>query len=58
MSEIFLSAALRRFIRVRRDRQHLYELPDYILRDIGIDRSEINSITLFAGADSSRRSRF
>ncbi|RWP16367.1 MAG: DUF1127 domain-containing protein [Mesorhizobium sp.] len=47
-----------RFIRIQRDRRQLYELPDYILRDVGITRSEIKSITSFAGRDTSRRTRF
>ncbi|WP_419694727.1 DUF1127 domain-containing protein [Mesorhizobium muleiense] len=50
-------AAVWRFIRIQRDRRQLYELPDYILRDVGITRSEINSITSFAGRDPSRRTR-
>lgn len=50
-------AAVWRSIRILRDRRQLYELPDYILRDVGITRSEINSITSFAGRDPSRRTR-
>ncbi|ESZ22344.1 hypothetical protein X737_03605 [Mesorhizobium sp. L48C026A00] len=50
-------AAVWRSIRIQRDRRQLYELPDYILRDVGITRSEINSITSFAGRDPSRRTR-
>ena len=50
-------AAVWRFIRIRRDRRQLCELPDHILRDVGITRSEIDSITLFAWRDPSRRSR-
>ncbi|TPI71338.1 DUF1127 domain-containing protein [Mesorhizobium sp. B3-1-3] len=45
---------LARIIRIRRDRALLDELPDYLLRDIGIDRSEISSVTWFgskAGSD-------
>ncbi|MER9865929.1 DUF1127 domain-containing protein [Mesorhizobium sp. M0136] len=41
--------ALARIIRIRRDRALLYELPDYLLRDIGINRSEIQSITWLGG---------
>ncbi|MER9631836.1 DUF1127 domain-containing protein [Mesorhizobium sp. M0296] len=51
-------AAVWRFIRIQRDRRQLNELPDYLLRDVGITRFEINSITWFAGRDPSRRSRF
>ncbi|MER9892577.1 DUF1127 domain-containing protein [Mesorhizobium sp. M0119] len=49
-------AAVWRFIRIQQDRRQLYELPDYILRDVGITRFEINSITWFAGRDTSTRS--
>ncbi|MDX8521575.1 DUF1127 domain-containing protein [Mesorhizobium dulcispinae] len=38
---------LARIVRIRRDRVTLDELPDYLLRDIGIERSEIRSITRF-----------
>lgn len=51
-------AAVWHFIRIQRDREQLYELPDYILRDVGITRSEINSITSFAGRDTCRRTHF
>ncbi|WP_083354622.1 MULTISPECIES: DUF1127 domain-containing protein [unclassified Mesorhizobium] len=34
-----------RMVRIRRDRAWLNELPDYLLRDIGIKRSEISSVT-------------
>ncbi|MER8470968.1 DUF1127 domain-containing protein [Mesorhizobium sp. M0991] len=50
-------AAVWHFIRIQRDRRQLNELPDYILRDVGITRFEINSITWFAGRDPSRRTR-
>lgn len=40
---------LARIIRIRRDRAWLDELPDYLLRDIGIKRSEISSVTWFGG---------
>ena len=36
---------LARIVRIRRDRAWLDELPDYLLRDIGIKRSEISSAT-------------
>ena len=38
-----------RIVRIRRDRAWLDELPDYLLRDIGIKRSEISSVTWFGG---------
>lgn len=50
-------AAVWRFIRTQRDRRQLYELPDYILRDVGITRFEINSITSFGRRDTCRRMR-
>lgn len=50
--------AVARAIRIRRDRAHLHELPDHLLRDIGISRSEIDSVTMFGGKDSSRRPRY
>ncbi|WP_181177498.1 DUF1127 domain-containing protein [Mesorhizobium sp. B4-1-1] len=37
-------------IRIRRDRAWLDELPDYLLRDIGIKRSEISSVTWCGGS--------
>jgi uncharacterized protein YjiS (DUF1127 family) len=37
-------AELRRQHKVRRDRHHLMQLPDYLLRDIGISRLEIDRI--------------
>lgn len=51
-----LHAAVRA-LRMHGDQAHLHELPDYLLRDIGISRSEINSITMFGGRDTSRRQR-
>ncbi|CDX50471.1 hypothetical protein MPL3365_120215 [Mesorhizobium plurifarium] len=33
-----------RMVRIHRDRAWLDELPDYLLRDIGIKRSEISSV--------------
>jgi uncharacterized protein YjiS (DUF1127 family) len=50
-----LIAALQQFIRLRRDRRILDGLPDYILRDIGINSSEIESITLYCDLDHTRR---
>jgi len=38
---------LRRFVRLRRARQDLHELPDYLLADIGLDRSKIDEVTAF-----------
>lgn len=52
-----LIAAIKQFIRLRRDRLELDALPDHILRDIGIDRSEIKSITIYRGRDYTRRNR-
>ena len=47
---------LTRIARIRRDRALLDELPDYLLRDIGIKRSEIPSVTWYGGSqdDSAR----
>jgi uncharacterized protein YjiS (DUF1127 family) len=49
LAEMCLAAphALVRMLRRQRDREHLYELPDHLLRDIGIDRVEIASIVRF-----------
>ncbi|BCM16918.1 hypothetical protein MJ8_06790 [Mesorhizobium sp. J8] len=38
-----------RTVRIRRDRAWLDELPDYLLRDIGIERSEISLAVWFGG---------
>jgi len=38
-------------IRVRRDRAWLADLPDYLLRDIGITRSQISSVTRLGRTD-------
>lgn len=38
---------LARMVRLRRDRVWLDELPDHLLRDIGIKRSEISSVTWY-----------
>lgn len=35
---------LQRQHKARRDRQHLMQLPDYLLKDIGISRFEIDRI--------------
>ena len=50
-------SALRRLARNRRDRAHLHRLPDYLLSDIGISRSEIDSVVILRGSDPSRRMR-
>lgn len=42
---------LARFIRIRRDRAWLDELPDYLLRDIGVERVEIRLITRLGRKD-------
>lgn len=52
-----LIAAIQQFVRLRRDRLELDGLPDHILRDIGIDRSEIGAITIYRGRDDTRRNR-
>ncbi|TIP37404.1 MAG: DUF1127 domain-containing protein [Mesorhizobium sp.] len=36
-----------RMVRIRRDRARLDELPDYLLHDIGVGRSEIRWITRY-----------
>ena len=36
---------LRREQKARRDRRHLMQLPDYLLKDIGVSRIEIDAIT-------------
>ena len=43
--------AFARIIRIRKDRALLDEMPDYLLRDIGISRSDISSATRFGGQD-------
>jgi len=43
--------ALVHVIRVRRDRAWLADLPDYLLRDIGITRSQISSVTRLGRTD-------
>ncbi|TPN89689.1 DUF1127 domain-containing protein [Mesorhizobium sp. CU2] len=39
--------SIARILRIRRDRARLDEFPDHLLRDIGIGRGEIRSITRF-----------
>ncbi len=36
---------LRRERKARRDRRHLMQLPDYLLRDIGVSRLEVEAMT-------------
>lgn len=36
---------MRRERKARRDRRHLMQLPDYLLRDIGIWRLEVEAMT-------------
>ncbi len=36
---------MRRERKARRDRRHLMQLPDYLLRDIGISRLEVEAMT-------------
>jgi uncharacterized protein YjiS (DUF1127 family) len=43
--------------RIRRGRAQLYQMPDHILKDIGISRSEILSVTRFREIDSIGRQR-
>ena len=42
---------LARIARIRRDRARMGEFPDHLLRDIGIGRSEIRSITRFGRSE-------
>ncbi len=36
---------MRRESKARRDRRHLMQLPDYLLRDIGMSRLEVEAMT-------------
>ncbi|SDA94892.1 hypothetical protein [Mesorhizobium qingshengii] len=47
--------ALARIIRIRGDRAWFEDLPDYLLRDIGIDRSEISSVIRSGSKDGRDR---
>jgi uncharacterized protein YjiS (DUF1127 family) len=38
-------ADVRRQQKARRDRRHLMQLPDYLLRDIGMSRLEVDAMT-------------
>ena len=40
------SASIRAY-RIRRDRRILQSMPDYLLHDLGISRSEIDTVTEF-----------
>jgi len=42
-----LFGRMRQHARARRDRHHLQTMPDALLRDIGITRSEIDAVILF-----------
>ncbi len=44
---ILLARRVGRALKARRDRRHLEALPDYLLGDIGISRSEIGSAVKF-----------
>jgi uncharacterized protein YjiS (DUF1127 family) len=48
---------IRREMRLRRDRRHLREMPDHLLKDIGISRYEIDSVTEYGVSDPTRRRR-
>lgn len=43
--------------RRRRDRAIMLEMPDYLLKDIGISRSDIESVVMFGESDLTRRRR-
>jgi uncharacterized protein YjiS (DUF1127 family) len=43
-------AELRRQQKARRDRKHLMQLPDYLLRDIGLSRLDVGRMNGLAGA--------
>lgn len=48
---------IRREMRLRRDRRHLREMPDHMLKDIGISRHEIDAVTAYGLGDPTRRPR-
>ena len=41
----WFAAQMRRQRKARRDRRHLMQLPDYLLRDIGMSRLEVDAMT-------------
>jgi uncharacterized protein YjiS (DUF1127 family) len=45
----------RRWMRIRRDRRQLREMPDHMLRDIGISRYEIDAVTEYGNSRGMRR---
>ena len=47
--------SIERAVRLRRDRAILSEMPDHLLKDIGVSRSDILSVTRFHETDSTRR---
>jgi uncharacterized protein YjiS (DUF1127 family) len=49
--------ALARTLRWRKDRAHLCELPEYLLRDIGIERFEVGAFVRFGARDTGRQQR-
>ncbi|ALA18970.1 hypothetical protein AL346_18090 [Chelatococcus sp. CO-6] len=51
-------ADMRRFMRLRQARRDLHELPDYLLLDVGIDRSQIDDVTAFGKHGLSGRDRY
>lgn len=51
-------AGMRRFMRLRRARRDLHELPDHLLCDIGISRSQIDEVTAFRGPGLAGRDRY
>ena len=58
---IFLYQALRlvsQRVAIRRARRELLELPDSMLKDMGITRGEITSVVEFGRADTTRLPRF
>jgi uncharacterized protein YjiS (DUF1127 family) len=52
-----IASRVSRWMRIWADRRHLQALPDHMLKDIGIGRSEIDSITECGRSDASRLAR-
>lgn len=48
---------LKHWNRIRETRRQLADLPDYLLKDIGLSRSDIASVTQFGLNDPTRRQR-